>query len=136
MDYRKWDHVGSDDSDDDQAKNSPDVLRVARSRKLEADAILDAVNNRGLSEGTSREFAKARSLYEGALAALKKLGPPGSDSEKSEARQLQLACHLNICAAAVQEREWTVALEHCEHSLAIEPSHAKALEASVLSIRC
>jgi hypothetical protein len=131
LNYDRWKSLESDDSDDETPQKStnltriqPSALSVAIARKAEADNILDAVNNRRtIDENASSAFARARSLYEGALIAVRDV--VGSDEEVSELRK---SCHLNITAAALQERKWTVALTHCESALEIDPSNLRALE--------
>ena len=81
-----------------------DVLIVARARKLEADTVLNAVNNRADTPAATG-FADARRLYDGALSALDtcrtRFGR--SSPEGREVEALSLSCHMNIVATAIQD---------------------------------
>jgi len=129
LNYSKWDKLDSDESGD-EASEASQHLEAAQARKREADkifeAMLDSSDARapGHPGGIASGMARARSLYDGALAAL----GPSSAAESPAARELRLACHLNAAAGAIQEKRWPEALHHAEAAVVLAPGHHKALE--------
>ena len=138
INYDRWSNLDSDDSDNEaeepsrpqgvDSSNSSSVLVLAKSRKSEADSVLDAVNNRRVIDSEAASvFARARRLYEGSLAAVAAAEKAG-EGTALELFELKKSCHLNIVAGALQERTWAVALDHCEKALALDSSNVRALE--------
>jgi hypothetical protein len=143
VNYSKWDNIDSDEDSDEPSDvrlsssgDYGDKLKLARLRKLDADAVLDTINNRKIDGEVAKGFEDARALYLGSLSALGDIGLEKKPSDKklwSEARELRLSCHLNIVAGAIQGLQFDIARTHGEKALELQPDHIKGLEVSALS---
>lgn len=126
-----------------QVPSGPALLHM-----LEHDALVAAVAQlpeEKQSDGTSTEEEKEKEEEGGqsssgdadeAASEQQAVAPPPSAEEEAAAGEeasdtnlamIRAALHLNVAAAAIKLEEWDAATIACEHALATEPTHDKAL---------